>query len=83
MVFNSIPFLIFISIVLPLYWYLKGSARQWLCLSASYFFYGWWDVRFLSIVAFTTILDFSLGILIEDASTAQAKKRMVLIIVYF
>jgi len=79
MVFNSIPFLIFISVVLPLYWYLKGTARQWLCLIASYFFYGWWDVRFLSIVAFTTILDFSLGILIEDTTTIRARKRMVLI----
>ena len=77
MVFNSIVFCIFIALFFPTYWLLKGRARQFLCLAASYLFYGWWDWRFLSIVAFTTVLDFSLGILIENAPTAQKKKHMV------
>ncbi len=79
MVFNSIIFLIFIGIFFPLYWALTGRARMWLCLLGSYLFYGWWDWRFLGIVLFTTILDFSLGILIEDEHDAKKKSRLVLI----
>lgn len=75
MVFNSINFLIFISIFLPLYFALKGRARMWLCLIASYVFYGWWDVRFLSIIIFTTVLDYSLGIMIENAENDEARKK--------
>ena len=77
MVFNSIVFLIFIGVFFPVYWLLHGRARMFWCLAASYLFYGWWDWRFLGIVAFTTILDFSLGILIEDATSDDARKKMV------
>ena len=79
MVFNSIVFGIFIAVFMPTYFLLKGRARMFFCLAASYLFYGWWDWRFLGIVAFTTVLDFSLGIWIEDAPTAEKKKRMVFI----
>ena len=78
MVFNSIVFALFILLFFPMYWLLKGRARMWVCLIASYIFYGWWDWRFLSIVAFTTVLDYSLGILIENAENdAVKKKRLV------
>ena len=79
MVFNSIVFGIFIAIFFPLYWMLTGRARMWLCLLGSYLFYGWWDWRFLGIVMFTTILDYSLGILIENQTDAAKKSRMVII----
>jgi alginate O-acetyltransferase complex protein AlgI len=79
MVFNSIVFGIFIAIFFPLYWTLTGRARMWLCLLGSYLFYGWWDWRFLGIVMFTTILDYSLGILIENQTNPAKKSRMVLI----
>ena len=79
MVFNSIVFFIFIGTFLPLYFALKGRARMFLCLAASYLFYGWWDWRFLAIVAFTTILDYSLGILIENEQDNKKKKRLVII----
>jgi alginate O-acetyltransferase complex protein AlgI len=79
MVFNSIVFGIFIAIFFPLYWMLTGRARMWLCLLGSYLFYGWWDWRFLGIVMFTTILDYSLGILIENQTEPAKKSRMVLI----
>jgi alginate O-acetyltransferase complex protein AlgI len=79
MVFNSIVFGIFIAIFFPLYWMLTGRARMWLCLLGSYLFYGWWDWRFLGIVMFTTILDYSLGILIENQTDSAKKSRMVLI----
>ncbi|MEN9612607.1 MAG: hypothetical protein RLZZ628_3421 [Bacteroidota bacterium] len=77
MVFNSILFLQFIACFLPLYFILKGRDRMWLCLIASYIFYGSWDWRFLGIVLFTTVLDYSLAIFIEDTSDVVKKKRLV------
>jgi alginate O-acetyltransferase complex protein AlgI len=79
MVFNSIPFLVFIVLFLPIYFLLTGRSRMWFCLLSSYFFYGWWDVRFLGLVLFTTILDFSLGVLIDKTEDAKARKRLLFI----
>ncbi len=79
MVFNSIPFLVFIVLFLPTYFFLKGRARMWFCLLSSYFFYGWWDWRFLGLVMFTTILDYSLGVAIARTTEAAARKRLLLV----
>ncbi len=79
MVFNSIVFLIFILIFFPTYWLLKGRARMWLCLVASYIFYGWWDWHFLGLVAFTTTLDYLLGVGIEEGRTNSLKKFLAVV----
>lgn len=64
MLFNSIDFALFLPIVFSLYWFLlKKSVRlqNLLIVIASYIFYGWWDWRFLSLIAFSTIVDFYVG----------------------
>ena len=48
-----------------------------LLLVASYFFYGWWDWRFLSLVAFSTVLDYTMGRLI-GAQEDDRKRRWLL-----
>ncbi len=58
MIFNSLAFLIFIGFFLPLYFVLKGRDRLWLSLIGSYFFYGWWDWRFLSLIMISTAIDY-------------------------
>lgn len=60
MLFNSTVFPIFFLIIYVLYWASRKRLRvQNICLLlASYFFYGWWDVRFLTLIALSTILDF-------------------------
>lgn len=62
MVFNSLTFLIFITLFFPLYFATKGRWRLWVCLIASYVFYGWWDWRFLSLIAFSTVMDWWFGL---------------------
>ena len=57
MVFNSLTFLLFIFLFFPLYFGTKGRRRIWVCLLASYLFYGWWDWRFLSLIVFSTVMD--------------------------
>lgn len=65
MLFNSVEFAIFLPIVFLLYWFVFNKslrAQNFLVLVASYFFYGWWDWRFLSLIAFSSIVDYLVGI---------------------
>jgi len=57
MVFNSLTFLVFIALFFPLYFGTRGRMRLWVILIASYIFYGWWDIRFLGLIVFSTIMD--------------------------
>jgi len=78
MLFNTYTFWIFFAIVLPLYWFLAKKDRQnKMLIVASYIFYGWWDVRFLPILLFSTIVDYRLGLLVDRASTRESKRRLV------
>ena len=57
MFFNSLVFALFLPTVVGLYWLVPAKARTYLLLAASYVFYGWWDVRFLSLVLISTMVD--------------------------
>lgn len=64
MIFNSIDFAIFLPIVFFLYWFVfqrNLKAQNLLIVLASYVFYGWWDWRFLALIIFSTIVDYSIG----------------------
>lgn len=88
MLFNSFEFLIFLPIVFLLYWFvfdyaMRGCKRQllWqnlLIVVASYIFYGWWDWRFLILIAITTVLSFLSGIGIEKLPTQRGKKLVMI-----
>jgi alginate O-acetyltransferase complex protein AlgI len=58
MVFNSLIFLAFLAVVLALYYPLNHRGQNVMLLAASYFFYGWWDYRFLSLLLFTSLFDY-------------------------
>lgn len=76
MLFNSLTFLLFLPIVFAAYWSLKGSLR-WqniLVVVASYVFYGWWDWRFLLLIAFTTACSYASGLLIAGSDSRRRKK---------
>lgn len=64
MLFNSLDFAIFLPIVFILYWFVARNnirLQNSLIVIASYVFYGWWDWRFLSLIIFSTLVDFSVG----------------------
>jgi D-alanyl-lipoteichoic acid acyltransferase DltB (MBOAT superfamily) len=64
MLFNSIDFAVFLPIVFLLYWFVFNRnirLRNLLIVVASYVFYGWWDWRFLSLIIFSTSVDYSVG----------------------
>ena len=88
MLFNSFEYLIFLPIVFLLYWfvfdYAMRKCKHQLLLQnlfvviASYIFYGWWDWRFLILIAITTLLSFLSGIGIEKAPTQRGKKAVMI-----
>ena len=80
MLFNSIDFAIFLPIVFVLYWFVASKnlkLQNFLIVAASYLFYGWWDWRFLSLILFSTIIDYTIGqkLRVEENET----KRKVLL----
>jgi alginate O-acetyltransferase complex protein AlgI len=76
MLFNSFEYALFLPIVFLLYWFVTNRSLQLqniLLLLASYFFYGWWDYRFLFLLMFSTFLDFYTGIRIFEARSRSYK----------
>ncbi len=64
MLFNSLAFVLFFAIVYTLYRLLPFRGQNWLLIVGGYVFYGSWDVRFLFLIACSTAVDFSIGLLL-------------------
>ena len=76
MLFNSIEFLVFLPIVFAFYWLLHKQLR-WqnaFVVAASYLFYGWWDWRFLLLIAFTTLCSYGSGLAIGNKQNNPSAK---------
>ncbi|KAB1071276.1 MBOAT family protein [Tamlana haliotis] len=77
MLFNSFEYLFFLPTVFILYWFIFNKKLSWqnlLLLIVSYVFYGWWDWRFLSLIIFSSFLDYFAGIQIEKSKNHTRKK---------
>ena len=68
MIFSSLEFMVFLPVVFALYWVLRRQVRwqNLLVVVASYVFYGWWDWRFLLLIAFTSACSYFSGLIIND-----------------
>ncbi|NQY68375.1 MAG: MBOAT family protein [Flavobacteriales bacterium] len=84
MIFNSLTFFIFLPLVLALYILLRKNriAQNILLLASSYFFYGWWDYRFLGLIAFSTVIDYYCGLKINESSERKVKKTYLYISIF-
>ncbi len=84
MLFNSFEFAVFLPIVFLLYWFVFDYAmrncryqlllQNLLIVVVSYIFYGWWNWRFLLLIAFTTVCSFLSGIGIEKTKNTRWQK---------
>src|SRR6185295_17891698 len=80
MLFNSIDFAIFLPIVFILYWFVTAKnlkAQNFLIVAVSYVFYGWWDWRFLSLILFSTILDYTIGVRFSKTEKPSARTFLI------
>lgn len=81
MLFNSFEFAIFLPIVFLLYWFVFNKSiklQNFFLLVVGYVFYGWWDWRFLFLIAFSTLFDFTIGIQL-DKTTNDRKRKLLFI----
>ena len=79
MLFNSLEFFLFLPIVFVLYWFVFRG-RRWqnlLVVAASYVFYGWWDWRFLILIAITSCCSFASGLLLEHFEGKRRFQQLV------
>ena len=85
MLFNSIDFAIFLPVVAILYWTVFNKTgvrlRNAFLLACSYFFYGMWDWRFLGLLIFSSVVDYTLGRMIAKVPDGNKSRRKALLAV--
>ena len=82
MLFNSLDFAIFFPIVFILYWLVfSGSVKSQniFILIVSYFFYGWWDPKFLILIFTSSLIDFLIGKFLYKKKFSSHKKILLLL----
>lgn len=80
MLFNSLVFLAFFLLCLAFYWFglsQHKKVRNVFLLLASYFFYAWWDWRFLGLIILSSAVDFFIGKGIHGTDDDQRRKRLL------
>ncbi len=77
MIFNSGIFFGFAIIVFAAMWLGPKRAQNTVLLVASYIFYGWWDWRFLGLLAFSTVSDFLIGRAMPTASDVRRRRLLM------
>ena len=80
MLFNSLEFFIFLPVVFVLYWIIGSKhlkAQNLLIAVASYTFYGWWDWRFLSLILFSSLVDYSIGLSLGKTENSSKRKLLL------
>src|SRR5207247_10956703 len=75
MLFDSPIYFVFLIPVVLAYWRLTHRRQNVFLLIASYFFYGWWDWRFLALMAGSTTMDFLIAQKITSAPDGRARRR--------
>jgi alginate O-acetyltransferase complex protein AlgI len=75
MLFNSLTFVVFFSLVLGLYWWLRSwPARKALLLAASYVFYGAWNPPFVALLFLSTVLDYFCALRMNATDRPAARR---------
>ncbi len=80
MLFNSFVFFIFLGIVLPVFYKINSkNGKNLFLVIVSYIFYGYWDWRFCSLLAISTIIDYFVGKAIYNSSQKNNRKFYLII----
>ena len=79
MIFSSFTFLIFLIVVILQCVVLPQKYRKFVLLGASYFFYGYWDIRFTLLIFASTTIDYIVGIYLDNSKTV-AKRKFFLVL---
>ena len=77
MFFDTPVYIVFLTLVVLAYWRLSWRRQNVLLLVASYVFYGWWDVRFLGLIAASTVVDFFCARAIARANEGERRRALL------
>ncbi|HEX9443528.1 MAG TPA: MBOAT family O-acyltransferase, partial [Candidatus Binatia bacterium] len=77
MLFDTPVYFAFLGIVVLLYWRLGLRRQNILLLAASYAFYGWWDWRFLTLIATSTGVDYFCARAIAASENPERRKLLL------
>jgi alginate O-acetyltransferase complex protein AlgI len=78
MLFDSPAYFVFLLPVVLIYWRLNRSQQNVFLLLASYFFYGWWDWRFLALMIGSTTMDFLIAQKIAPSHSDVNRKKWLI-----
>jgi alginate O-acetyltransferase complex protein AlgI len=78
MLFHTVQFFIFLSVVLLLFYTAPKALRKYILLLASYYFYGSWNYKFIALLLTLTAIDYTAGIWLERVQ-APARRKLILI----
>jgi alginate O-acetyltransferase complex protein AlgI len=79
MLFDTPIYFVFLIPVVLLYWRLSHRSQNIFLLLASYFFYGWWDWRFLGLMISTTTIDFLIAPKVQPERSDPNRKKWLLL----
>jgi alginate O-acetyltransferase complex protein AlgI len=80
MLFNSVEFAAFLSLVFLLYWFVFARSvrsRNLFIWAASYVFYGWWDWRYLLLLAASSSVDYWVGLSLGRITDERRRRRIL------
>ncbi|MBL3705546.1 MBOAT family protein [Sulfitobacter sp. BDSS02] len=79
MLFSQLDFWYFFAVVFLLYLVLPFRWQNRMLLVASYVFYGAWDWRFLGLIAFSTVVDYLVGLSLARTSDETRRRHLLTI----
>src|SRR6187402_3072519 len=82
MLFNSVEFVVFLAVVFSLYWLVFSRRLLWRNLflwAASYLFYGWWDWRYLLLLAASSSVDFWVAQQLGRIEDPRRRRRVLML----
>ena len=77
MFFDTPIYFFFLVAVVVAYWRLPFRAQNYLLLAASYFFYGWWDWRFLGLMVASSLVDYFIALRIAGSDHPVKRKSLL------
>jgi len=78
MLFNTVPFFIFLAVVLALFYAAPRPFRKYILLIASYYFYMSWNPKFIALLLTLTAIDYIAAIMIERGGKIHRKLFLIL-----
>jgi alginate O-acetyltransferase complex protein AlgI len=79
MLFDTPIYFVFLIAVVLIYWRLSHRSQNIFLLLASYFFYGWWDWRFVGLMVGATTADFLIAQKVMPGRPNASRKKWLIL----